>query len=94
MKIYVYTIQHDLIHFKQCAIIAEDDKQAYEYVNSLRERLLATGEAEAIAGPLEFTSSSLISTLIPRNITGKPYHFKEFKCEIEEDSERKSWRDM
>lgn len=50
MKIYVYTIQHDLIHFNKRTFIADNDKQANEYIFHLRERLLATGEAEALAG--------------------------------------------
>ena len=28
MKIYVYTIQHDLIHFNNRTFIADNDKQA------------------------------------------------------------------
>ena len=94
MKIYVYTIQHDLIHFNKRAFIADNDKQANEYIFHLRERLLATGEAEAISGPFELNSTNLIDLLVPTNISGKPYRFKEFKYEIEEDSERKGWRDM
>lgn len=94
MKIYVYTIQHDLIHFNKRAFIADNNKQANEYIAHLRERLLATGEAEAISGPFELNSTNLIDLLVPANISGKPYRFKEFKCEIEEDLERKSWRDM
>ena len=94
MKIYVYTIQHDLIHFNKRAFIADNNKQANEYIAHLRERLLATGEAEAISGPFELNSTNLIDLLVPTNISGKPYRFKGFKCEIEEDSDRKSWRDM
>lgn len=94
MKIYVYTIQHDLIHFNKRAFIADNNKQANEYIAHLCERLLATGEAEAISGPFELNSTNLIGLLVPTNISGKPYRFKEFKCEIEEDPERKSWRDM
>lgn len=94
MKIYVYTIQHDLIHFNKRAFIADNNKQANEYIAHLRERLLATGEAEAISGPFELNSTNLIDLLVPTNISGKPYRFKEFKYEIEEDPERKSWRNM
>ena len=94
MKIYVYTIQHDLIHFNKRAFIADNGKQANEYIAHLRERLLATGEAEAISGPFELNSTNLIDLLVPTNISGKPYRFKEFKYEIEEDPERKGWRDM
>lgn len=94
MKIYVYTIQHDLIHFNKRTFIADSDKQANEYIFHLRERLLATGEAEAISGPFELNSTNLIDLLVPTNISGKPYRFKEFKYEIEEDPERKGWRNM
>ena len=82
MKIYVYTIQHDLIHFNKRAFIAH-----------LRERLLATGEAEVISGPFELNSTNLIDLLVPTNISGKPYNFTKFKYRIEE-ANRRTWRDM
>ena len=43
MKIYVYTIQHDLIHFNKRTFIADNNKQANEYIAHLRERMFATG---------------------------------------------------
>ena len=64
MKIYVYTIQHDLIHFNKRTFIADNDKQANEYSAHLRERLLATGEAEVISGPFELNSTNLILGLV------------------------------
>ena len=94
MKIYVYTIQRDLIHFDNRTFIADNDKQANEYILYLRNRLSTTREGVAISGPFELNSTNLIDLLVPTNISGKPYRFKEFKCEIEEDSDRKSWRDM
>lgn len=91
MKIYTYTVQQDIIQFRKHAFIADDDDQAKAFIADLRERLLATGEAEAISGPIELNQSSLIELIVPVNLTGKPYRFKEFKCEIEEDPDRKSW---
>lgn len=93
MKIYVYTIQHDLIHFDKRTFIADNDKQANEYILHLRERLLATGEAEAISGPYQLNCANLIDLLVPTNISGKPYEFTKFDYKIKE-ANRKSWRDM
>ena len=93
MKIYVYTIQHDLIHFDKRTFIADSDKQANEYILHLRERLLATGEAEAISGPYQLNCANLIDLLVPTNISGKPYEFTKFDYKIKE-ANRKSWRDM
>lgn len=93
MKIYVYTIQHDLIHFDKRTFIADNDKQANEYILHLRERLLATGEAEAISGPYKLNSANLIDLLVPTNISGKPYEITKFDYKIKE-ANRKSWRDM
>lgn len=93
MKIYVYTVQHDLIHFDKHTFIADSDKQANEYILHLRERLLATGEAEAISGPYQLNCANLIDLLVPTNISGKPYEFTKFDYKIKE-ANRKSWRDM
>ena len=93
MKIYVYTIQHDLIHFNKRTFIADNNKQANEYIAHLRERLLATGEAEVISGPFELNSTNLIDLLVPTNISGKPYNFTKFKYRIEE-ANRRTWREM
>ena len=93
MKIYVYTVQHDLIHFDKHTFIADSDKQANEYILHLRERLLATGEAEAISGPYQLNCANLIDLLVPTNISGKPYEFTKFNYKIKE-ANRKSWRDM
>lgn len=93
MKIYVYTIQHDLIHFDKRTFIADSDKQANQYILHLRERLLATGKAEAISGPYKLNCANLIDLLVPTNISGKPYEFTKFDYKIKE-ANRKSWRDM
>lgn len=93
MKIYVYTVQHDLIHFNKHTFIADSDKQANEYILHLRERLLATGEAEAISGPYQLNCANLIDLLVPTNISDKPYEFTKFNYKIKE-ANRKSWRDM
>ena len=84
MKIYVYTVQHDLIHFDKHTFIADSDKQANEYILHLRERLLATGEAEAISGPYQLNCANLIDLLVPTNISGKPYEITKFNYKIEE----------
>lgn len=93
MKIYVYTVQHDLIHFDKHTFIADSDKQANQYILHLRERLLATGEAEAISGPYPLNCANLIDLLVPTNISGKPYEITKFNYKIKEVN-RKSWRDM
>lgn len=93
MKIYVYTVQHDLIHFDKHTFIADSDKQANEYILHLRERLLATGEAEAISGPYQLNCANLIDLLVPTNISGKPYEITKFNYKIEERNQ-KNWRDM
>lgn len=93
MKIYVYTVQHDLIHFDKHTFIADSDKQANQYILHLRERLLATGEAEAISGPYQLNCANLIDLLVPTNISGKLYEITKFDYKIKE-ANRKSWRDM
>lgn len=93
MKIYVYTIQRDLIHFDKYTFIADNDKQANEYIFYLRDRLSTTKEGVAIHGPYELDYANLIDLLVPTNISGKPYNFTKFKYKIEE-ANRRTWRDM
>lgn len=93
MKMYIYYVNQGMEFTKQ-VIIAENDAQAKAYVDNLIRTALANGESTGFTGPMEFNAGFMMDCLVPKNISNKPYRIKEFKCEIEEDTERKSWRDM
>ena len=84
MKIYVYYIKYGTVKFEKRALIAEDYKQADEYLRQMRSQMVTENESAMITGPFELNDNFLIDFLVPKNITDKKYQIKEFKCDLEE----------
>ena len=93
MKMYIYYTNQDMEFTKQ-VIIAENDAQAKAYVDNLIRRARANEESTKFIGPMEFNAAFMMDCLAPKNITNKTYRLIKFEYEIEEDPDRKSWRDM
>mgnify|MGYP004514855303 CR=1 FL=1 len=90
MKIYVYYIKYGALTFEKRALIAEDFKQADEYICQMRRKMVVEGDYAMITGPFELNDNFLVDFLVPKNISGKKYQFKEFRCELEEKPDQKT----
>lgn len=90
MKIYVYYIKYGTLTFEKRALIAEDYEQADEYLRQMRSQMVAVGDYAMVTGPFELNDNFLVDFLVPKNITGKKYQFKEFKYDLEEKPDQKS----